>query len=63
MEEQNEIDAFRKAFSLRRENEPGLSLVIPFPTDFNVELARQTIITDFYYPIACGHLKLMIGGL
>lgn len=56
-----EIDAFRKAFGLRRSDEPGLSLVIPFPADFNLELALQTIITDFYYPIACGHLELTIG--
>lgn len=56
-----EIDAFRAAFGLRRSDEPGLSLVIPFPADFNLELALQTTITDFYYPIACGHLELSIG--
>lgn len=56
-----EINAFRTAFALRRSDEPGLSLVIPFPADFNLELALQTTITDFYYPIACGHLELTIG--
>ncbi|MFZ2301417.1 MAG: hypothetical protein WAW10_06055 [Gallionella sp.] len=57
------IMAFRKAFGLTRLNEPGLSLVIPFPIDFDPKLAIQTIITEFYYPIACSNLQVSIGGM
>jgi hypothetical protein len=59
----DEIMAFRAAFKLARLSEPGLSLVIPFPKEFEAAVAIQTIITDFYYPIACGHLELLIGGV
>ncbi|MHB1084929.1 MAG: hypothetical protein ACYCZA_08820 [Thiobacillus sp.] len=59
----DEIMSFRKAFELTRLSEPGLSLVIPFPVDFDPKLAIQTIITEFYYPIACGNLEVSIGGL
>lgn len=58
----DEIMSFRKAFRLTRLSEPGLSLVIPFPVDFDLKLAIQTIITEFYYPIACGTLEVTIGG-
>jgi hypothetical protein len=61
--DETEIAAFQKAFSLTRLSEPGLSLVIPFPIDFNPQLAIQTIITEFYYPIACGNLEVSIGGM
>lgn len=60
---EEEIMAFRKAFGLSRLSEPGLSLVIPFPTDFLPKGAIQTIITDFYYPVAARHLEVEIGGL
>jgi hypothetical protein len=55
--------AFRKALGITRLSEPGLSLVIPFPIDFEPKLAIQTVITEFYYPIACGNLEVTIGGL
>jgi len=58
-----EIMAFRKAFGLSRLSEPGLSLVIPYPTDFIPKGAIQTIITDFYYPVAARHLEVDIGGM
>lgn len=58
-----EIMAFRKAFGLSRLSEPGLSLVIPFPSDFDPKGAIQTIITDFYYPVAARHLDVEIGGM
>lgn len=58
---EEEINAFRAAFGLTRLSEPGLSLVIPLPTGFDAKEALQTIITDFYYPIACGNLEISIG--
>lgn len=60
---ENEVMAFRKAFGLTRLSEPGLSLVIPFPIEFDPKLAIQTIITEFYYPIASGNLEILIGGM
>lgn len=58
-----EIAAFRKAFKLVRNQESGLSIVIPCPVEFDPKLAIQTIITEFYYPIACGNLEVSIGGM
>ncbi|MEQ1517730.1 MAG: hypothetical protein ABL931_14705 [Usitatibacteraceae bacterium] len=58
-----EIEAFRNAFSLVRCHEPGLSLVIPFPVDFDPKIAIQTIVSEFYFPIAAGNLELSIGGM
>lgn len=60
---EDEIMAFRKAFGITRLSEPGLSLVIPFAIDFEPKLAVQTIITEFYYPIASGNLEVTIGGM
>lgn len=59
----DEIMAFRKAFQLTRLSEPGLSLVIPFPNGFVPSEAVRTIITDFYYPIACGNLEVSIASM
>jgi hypothetical protein len=59
----DEIQAFKKAFQLERKDEHGLSLVIPMPVDFEPKAAIQTIITEFYYPIACGNLEVRIGGM
>jgi len=58
-----EIQNFRLAFRLERTDEHGLSLVIPMPVDFEPKSAIQTIITEFYYPIACGNLEVRIGGM
>lgn len=55
------INKFRASFNLQRTTEPGLSLVIPFPTQFGlVELVR-TAIADFYLPIARNRLEVQIG--
>ncbi len=55
------INKFRASFNLQRTTEPGLSLVIPFPTEFSlVELVR-TAIADFYLPIARNRLEVQIG--
>ncbi|MBU0688996.1 MAG: hypothetical protein KJ850_05600 [Gammaproteobacteria bacterium] len=61
--DEGEILAFRQAFGLERKDEHGLSLVIPMPIDFEPKAAIQTIITEFYYPIACGNLEVRIGGM
>jgi hypothetical protein len=63
MRDDDTIMAFRKAFGLARLSEPGLSLVIPLPVDFDPKEAIRSIVTDFYYPIARGSLDISIGGM
>lgn len=58
----NEISRFANAFHLTRKLEPGLSLVIPFPIEFDIDGALRTIITEFYYPIAKGNLEVTLNG-
>lgn len=57
-----DISQFRTAFGLKRTAEPGLSLVIPFPNEFDVDAAVQSIIAEFYLPIAIGKLEVSING-
>jgi hypothetical protein len=59
----DDVKAFHSAFELTRTDEPGLSLVIPFPVDFVPKEAIRTIVAEFYYPIACGALEVSIGGM
>ena len=54
---------FTQAFKLERRNEAGLSLVIPFPNDFQPKVAMRTVISEFYFPITAGKLALSIGGM
>ena len=58
--EVGQILDFSNAFHLTRTGEPGLSLVIPYPIDFDIELALRTIITEFYFPIAYGNLEVTL---
>jgi hypothetical protein len=57
-----EISEFVNAFHLTRASEPGLSLVIPFPIEFDLDLALRTVITEFYFPIAYGNLEVTLDG-
>lgn len=56
-----EIDTFKNAFKLSRTDEPGLSLVIPYPVEFDAKIAIRTIISEFYFPIVRGRLEIQIG--
>jgi hypothetical protein len=57
------ISAFSNALGIRRSDEPGLSLVIPFPAALEGDKVIRTIVTDFYYPIARGRLSVTINSL
>ncbi len=61
--EEKDLQRFEQAFRLERGIEPGLSLVIPLPTDFQAKIAIQTVVSEFYFPIAAGKLDLTIGGM
>lgn len=53
-------EQFRTAFGLERITQPGLSLVIPFPVDFQADEAIRVVLSEFYFPIAAGRLEVSI---
>ncbi|MGH8561185.1 MAG: hypothetical protein ACRES4_04410, partial [Nevskiales bacterium] len=59
--ESAQVEEFRSAFGLRRTLEPGLSLVVPFPQDFDADEAVKIVVSEFYFPIAMGRLEVCIG--
>lgn len=62
VDDTSELDRFRTAFRLCRKNgETGLSLVIPFAREIDGAEAMQTIVAEFYVPIARGRLEVIIG--
>ena len=60
VEDTAEIERFCKAFHLKRNNDPGFSLVIPFSEKIDIEEAVRTVIAEFYYPIARRRLEVTI---
>ena len=56
------IDRFRKGAGLVRNDEPGLSLVVPLPQEFDDIAAKRTVVSDFYFPIIRGRLEVTIQG-
>lgn len=54
--------AFRQDFRLEREQEPGLSLVIPW-VDHEIEFddLRRAVVREFFYPILGGKLIVQLG--
>lgn len=60
--EPTELDRFSKAFALARDPlSPGLSLVVPFAKPFDIREAIESVILDFYMPIAAGRLEVTVG--
>lgn len=55
--------AFIRAFRLRREDQCGLSLVIPAPAEFEVTAAVRAAVQEFYLPILRGRLALTVGDI
>lgn len=55
-----DLSEFAEAFHIQRSNEPGLSLVVPYPIDFNVADAIRTVISEFYFPVVNGRLEVQI---
>ena len=54
------VKKFSKNFCLNRKDEPGLSVVIPFPNQkFNPEHMIGIAITNYFYPLITGQLKLI----
>lgn len=56
------LEQFRSDFSLARSNEPGLSVIVPFP-DEDITAARilKATLRQYFYPIMAGTLVVAIG--
>lgn len=51
------LDEFRTDFNLNRKDEPGLSIVIPFPDpDINLKALINSVARHYFYPLLAGHL-------
>ncbi len=51
------LDRFSKDFGLKRKNEPGLSVVVPWVDDtINLDGLLQAVIEDYFHPILAGEL-------
>jgi hypothetical protein len=62
VEETSLIDRFRQKFSVRRTNEPGLSIVIPWvDPDITRESLLQAVVRGYFYPILEGKLTVTVG--
>ncbi|WP_315776030.1 MULTISPECIES: hypothetical protein [unclassified Bradyrhizobium] len=54
-----DISDFKKAFQLARQNEPGLSVVVPFPVgDIDRDHLLRFVVKNYAYPILTGRLVI-----
>jgi len=57
------IARFTKATGITRADEPGFSVVIPFPIDqLKPESLIEGVITNYFYPILTGELEVEVQG-
>lgn len=56
------LESFKKLFSLKRNDEPGLSIVVPALRD-NITLDRisQGVLKNYFFPILFGRLEVHVG--
>ena len=59
---QDQITAFTEVFKLRRQDESGLSVVIPFPKIglLSVDPLVEAVLKDYFYPVIRNRLKVTI---
>jgi len=56
------INDFGSRFGLERKNDPGLSLVIPFPQpEITHDELVKAVVRQFFYPILSGSLTVVVG--
>ena len=56
VDNQQALDQFRKDFSLSRNFEPGLSIVVPFvDPEITSEHIKYAVIAEYFYPILKNH--------
>lgn len=57
------MDQFRRTFNLKRDSEPGLSVVIPYcPDEFTLPKFIGAVGEQFYFPILNGDLVVELDG-
>lgn len=57
------VDYFCDQFQIDRENQPGLSIVIPYPNrSFSLERMMGVSVANYFYPLVTGQLKLEFDG-
>lgn len=57
------IDKFCADFGLKRGDEPGLSIVVPwYDTEITQLAVLRAVIEDYFYPILCGDLEVTVEG-
>jgi hypothetical protein len=63
IEDVNTIMKFKEMFHIRRINEPGLSIVMPFPLDnISCDGMKRSLLAHYFYAILTGKMKVEIGG-
>ena len=61
LEDEAELARFCNAFQLQRGNDPGLSIVVPWPDPEITDRAIVTaVVRDYFYPILCGDLVVWV---
>ena len=55
------LDSLARIFDLQRGNEPGLSLVIPWPdNDITDKAIIRSVLLDYFFPIIAGQLEVIV---
>jgi len=62
VEDPERTGQFCRDFSIRRRNEPGLSVVIPFPDgEIKPEAVIRAVIHQYFFPLLAGDLVVAVG--
>lgn len=62
--DQEILGKFRSATKMKRKNEPGLSIVVPYVSDkFTDERIVRGVVKNYFFPILTGQLKVSVGQL
>ena len=55
------LDKFCADFNLKRVDQPGLSLVVPFvDPNFTATHLKETVVSGYFYPILTGALEVVV---
>ncbi len=60
IQNRDSIDTFRLVFGLKRQSEPGFSIVIPYPMeeDIRMDTIQTEFIRQYFYPVLGGELTI-----
>ena len=63
VEDPGHIEQFRRDFAVRRADEPGLSVIIPYPDEeIEIESVIRSVINQYFFPILSGDLAVTVAG-